>query len=137
MASTQQLKRRIGSVKNTKQITKAMELVAASKMRRAQENAARSRDYRNLARQILSRLRELTDVSKHPLYNQRTVKTRLHIVVASDRGLAGAYNSNIFRQFAKELQADKDQGIASQAIVVGKQISQFASRLEQCEVVAA
>ncbi len=137
MASTQQLKRRIGSVKNTKQITKAMELVAASKMRRAQENAARSRDYRNLARQILTRLRELTDVSKHPLYNQRTVKTRLHIVVASDRGLAGAYNSNIFRQFAKELQADKDQGIVSQAIVVGKQISQFASRLEQCEVVAA
>lgn len=137
MASTQQLKRRIGSVKNTKQITKAMELVAASKMRRAQDNAARSRDFRNLARQILTRLRELTDVSKHPLYNQRKLKTRLHIVVSSDRGLAGAYNSNVFRQFTKELQQDKEAGVTSQAIVVGKQISQFAARLEHCDVVAA
>ena len=97
MASRQQLKQRIGSVKSTRQITKAMELVSASKMRRAQEYAYRSRDYRNLARQILARLRQLTDVSKHPLYAERKVKTRLHIIVTSNRGLAGAYNSNILK----------------------------------------
>ena len=77
MANTTQLKRRITSVKNTKQITKAMELVSASKMRKAQENAFRSRDYRNLASQILTRLRELTDVEKHPLFaTRKDIKTR-------------------------------------------------------------
>ncbi len=136
MASTQQLKSRIGSVKNTKQITKAMELVAASKMRRAQDNAARSRDYRDMANQILTRIRELTDVSKHVLFEQRPLKTRLHIVISSDRGLAGAYNNNVFRQFAAELQEDKKNNVASQAIVVGKQAAQFAGKLSDCEVIA-
>lgn len=137
MASRQQLKQRITSVKSTKQITKAMELVSASKMRRAQELAVKSRDYRDLARQILARLRELTDVKKHPLYEQRPVKTRLHIVVTSNRGLAGAYNSNVLKQLARELQEDKDAGIASQAIVIGKQGARFIVRFEHVEVVAA
>lgn len=131
MANTIALKRRITSVKNTKQITKAMELVAASKMRRAQENAAMSRDFRNLANQLLTRLRELTDVDKHPLFQQRdTVKARLHIAITSDRGLAGAYNSNVLRELAKELQADKDQGVKSEVIVVGKQAAKFITRFD-------
>lgn len=137
MASRQQLKQRIGSVKSTRQITKAMELVSASKMRRAQEYAYRSRDYRNLARQILARLRQLTDVSKHPLYAERKVKTRLHIIVTSNRGLAGAYNSNILKALTRELQQDKAAGIASQAIVIGKQGARFIVRFEHVEVVAA
>ncbi len=136
MASRQQLKTRIGSVKNTKQITKAMELVSASKMRRAQELANRSREYRNMARHILLRLRELTDVSKHPLYVQRPVNTRLHIVVTSNRGLAGAYNSNVLRRLTTELQADKDAGIASKVIVVGKQGAKFIVRFDDVEVLA-
>ena len=137
MASRQQLKQRITSVKSTKQITKAMELVSASKMRRAQELAVKSRDYRNLARQILARLRELTDVRKHPLYVQRPVKTRLHIIVTSNRGLAGAYNSNILKQLTRELQQDKAAGIASEAIVIGKQGARFIVRFEHVTVVAA
>ncbi len=137
MASQQQLKRRIGSVKNTKQITKAMELVSASKMRRAQELAQKSRDYRNVARQILARLRELTDVSKHPLYSVRPVANRLHVVVTSNRGLAGAYNSNVLRRLTKELQADQAAGIASKLLVVGKQAAQFVVRFEAVEVISA
>jgi F-type H+-transporting ATPase subunit gamma len=136
MASSQQLKSRIGSVKNTKQITKAMELVSASKMRRAQERAVKSRDYRNLATQILARLRELTDVSSHPLYTERPIKNRLHIVVTSNRGLAGAYNSNILRQLTRELMEDKEKGIGSQAIVIGKQGAKFIVRFEHVEVLA-
>ncbi len=137
MANTTQLKRRITSVKNTKQITKAMELVSASKMRKAQENAFRSRDYRNLASQILTRLRELTDVEKHPLFaTRKDIKTRLHIVITSDRGLAGAYNSNVLRQLAKQLQADKAGEIKSQIIVVGKQAAQFITRFDDIEVIA-
>ena len=106
-------------------------------MRRAQELAVKSRDYRDLARQILARLRELTDVKKHPLYEQRPVKARLHIVVTSNRGLAGAYNSNVLKQLTRELQEDKDAGIASQAIVIGKQGARFIVRFEHVEVVAA
>ncbi len=136
MASTQQLKRRMGSIKNTKQITKAMELVSASKMRRAQDSAVRSRDYSRVAREILTRLRQLTDVNKHPLFKQRTVKIRLHVVITSDRGLAGAYNSNVLRQFTRELQADKDVGTTSQAVVIGKKAAHFVGRIENCQAVA-
>ncbi len=138
MANTIALKRRITSVKNTKQITKAMELVSASKMRRAQDQAVKTRDYSRLAREILTRLRELTDVSKHPLFETRlVVGTKLYVVITSDRGLAGAYNSNVLRRLARELQVDKDASVSSQLIVVGKQAAQFVSRLEGVEVIAA
>ena len=136
MANTQQLKRRIGSVKNTKQITKAMELVAASKMRRAQEYALKSRDFRRLARQILTRLSELTDVSKHPLYVQRPIKNRLYILITGDRGLAGAYNSNLFKQFTMELRQDLDNQVKSSVIVIGRKGARFVSKLEGVNVVA-
>src|SRR5690606_34902124 len=137
MASTQQLKGRIKSVKNTKQITKAMELVSASKMRRTQEQTLRTRDYSTLARQLLTRLRELTDVSKHPLFVERTVKTKLYIVITSDRGLAGAYNSNVLRQLTRALQADKDTKVTPKLLVVGKQAARFVARFEDIEVIAA
>lgn len=137
MANTTALKRRITSVKNTKQITKAMELVAASKMRRAQEQTLKSRDYATLALQILTRLRQLTDVSKHPLFTQRTIKNKLYIVVTSDRGLAGAYNSNILRQLTTSLQADKTAKVNVQLIIVGKQAARFVARLENIEVLAS
>jgi len=136
MANTITLKRRIQSVKNTRQITKAMELVAASKMRRAQEHALRSRNFRNLARQILTRLSELTDVTQHPLYKQRTVRNRLHILITSDRGLAGAYNSNLFRQFTTELMEDRKQGVKSSVILVGKKGHSLIARLKNIEVMA-
>lgn len=137
MASTQQLKRRIGSVKNTKQITKAMELVAASKMRRAQENAVRSREYRNLARGILARIAELTDVSVHPLYAKRPLKTHLFVLITSDRGLAGAYNSNLYRQTVTLFRENKDRQVTTQVIVIGRQGAKFLSRFKGIEVLAA
>lgn len=136
MANTIALKRRIGSVKNTKQITKAMELVAASKMRRAQEHAQVTRDYYNMSRQILTRLRELTDVNQHPLFRNRAIQTRLHVLITSDRGLAGAYHSNLFKQFTTELKQDQAQGVKSQVIVVGRQGARFVARLQGVEVLA-
>jgi F-type H+-transporting ATPase subunit gamma len=137
MASTQQIKSRIKSVKNTKQITKAMEMVAASKMRRAQETTLASRDYVNTARQILTRLRELTDVSKHPLFITREVKSRVLIVITSDRGLAGAYNSNVLRQLTKELQQDRIINIETKLIVVGKQAAKFVAKIDGIDVIAS
>lgn len=137
MANTTALKRRITSVKNTKQITKAMELVSASKMRRAQEQALKSREYTKMARQILTRLRELTDVSKHPLYVVRPLKKKLYIVVTSDRGLAGAYNSNVLRVLTRTLQTDMEENVQAELLVVGKQASRFAAKLQDTNVIAA
>jgi len=137
MASTQQIKARIKSVKNTKQITKAMEMVAASKMRRAQETTLASRDYSLTARQILTRLRELTDVSKHPLFVTRKVTSRIIIVITSDRGLAGAYNSNVLRQLTKELKADKENKVTTNLILVGRQAAKFAARVEGLQILGS
>ena len=137
MASTQQIKGRIKSVKSTKQITKAMELVAASKMRRAQETTLASRDYTKTARAILTRLRELTDVSKHPLFEVREAKRRILIVITSDRGLAGAYNSNVLRTLTKELREDRDSGIETELILIGKQVAKFVSKIEGVKVLGS
>jgi F-type H+-transporting ATPase subunit gamma len=136
VANTIALKRRIGSVKNTRQITKAMELVAASKMRRAQEHADRTRAYHNMARSILTRLRELTDVNKHPLYRNRQLKTRLHVLITSDQGLAGAYNANLYKQFTTELREDRDNSVKSEVLVIGRQGARFVSHLEGIQVIA-
>jgi len=137
MASTQQIKSRIKSVKNTRQITKAMELVAASKMRRAQEATLASRDYTITARQILTKLRELTDVNHHPLFITRPVKSRILVVITSDRGLAGAYNSNVLRQLTEELKNDAENKIKTSLILVGKQAAKFAARVEGVNVLGS
>lgn len=137
MAQTTIIKRRIKAVTNTRQITKAMEMVAASKMRRAQENALRTRDFYKLACQILTRLSQLTDVSKHPLFRRRELKTHLYLLISSDRGLAGAYNSNLLRRFTTEVMEDKKNHVTSQVIVVGKQGSRITVRLKDIEVLAA
>lgn len=137
MANTITLKRRIGSVKNTRQITKAMELVAASKMRRAQEYAKSGRVYREAAYSLLTRLSAITEVNEHPLFTVREVKNRLYVVITSNRGLAGAYNSNILRLLAKSIIEDDGAGVKSSVIAVGKQAANFARRLDHVELLAA
>ena len=137
MANTITLKRRIGSVKNTRQITKAMELVAASKMRRAQEYAAKGRTYREYAYSLLTRLSSITEVEEHPLYVKRAIKKRLYIVVTSNRGLAGAYNANIIRMLTRLAIADRQAGISTQVIAIGKQGANFARRVEGIDLIAA
>lgn len=137
MANTIALKRRIGSVKNTKQITKAMELVAASKMRKAQEYAAAGREYRSYAHSLLTRLSVITEVNDHRLYAKRPIKQRLYVVITSNRGLAGAYNANIIRMLAKQVIADQKAGIACKVIAIGKQGANFARRIEGIDLIAA
>lgn len=134
MASTQQLKLRIRSVKSTKQITKAMQMVAASKMRRAQEADKASSAYTHAASELLTYFAAQGATDTHPLFQKRTVKTRLLIVIAADKGLAGAYNSNIFRTYVRELQADNKAGVKNTTIAVGRRAAQFVSRLKGTEV---
>jgi len=134
MASTQVLKSRIRSVKNTKQITKAMQLVAASKMRRAQEATKASAPYTLAARELLTALSRHTSVAGHPLFAVREVKTRLLIVIASDKGLAGAYNSNIVRIYTEQLHLDDKAGVKNTTIAIGRKASQFIARIKDLQV---
>ena len=135
MASTQVLKQRIRSVKSTKQITNAMQLVAASKMRRAQDGSKASMPYARAARELLTTLGCHSTVKCHPLFEKRPIKNRLLIVIASDKGLAGAYNNNILKLYAQELQSDKSAGIGSKTIAIGRKAGQFATRIKDTEVI--
>ena len=134
MASTIILKRRIKSISGTRQITKAMELVSASKLRRAQEYAQRSRDYRNLAYDILKRLNSISEVENQPLFERREIKSRLYIIVTSNTGLAGAYNANILKLLTEALQRDQNDKIKSNVITIGSKGAQFVRRLHNVEL---
>lgn len=134
MASTRQLKSRIRSVGSTRQITKAMEMVAASKMRRAQEADKAAVSYTQTASELLSFFAAQGITKNHPLFQVRDVKRRLIIVVASDRGLAGAYNSNIFKRYIQELKSDRAEGDTTPTIAIGKKAAQFTARLREAEL---
>lgn len=98
MASLRDIRNRIGSVQNTQQVTRAMKMVAAAKLRRAQENIFRTRPYAFKLGELIARLKGQVDSSLHPLFHHRE-ETRgvLLIVVTADRGLAGAFNANIIK----------------------------------------
>jgi F-type H+-transporting ATPase subunit gamma len=97
MASTRDIRRRIKSVKNTRQITKAMELVAASKMKKAQASAVAGRPYAQLMSNMLAALAPKVDGSLHPFLQPREVKTRGILLVTTDKGLCGPLNANLFK----------------------------------------
>lgn len=137
MASTQQLKSRIRSVKSTKQITRAMQMVAASKMRRAQEADKASAAYALAANDLLANLSSQGATDDHPLFEKRPIQSRLIILIAADKGLAGAYNSNIFRKYIELLRRDDERGIANHTITVGRKASQFASRLSDTDIIGS
>jgi F-type H+-transporting ATPase subunit gamma len=136
MASTITLKRRITSIRNTRQITKAMELVSASKLRRAQDYAQRSRDYRNLAEDLLKHLNAQSEVETQELFVKRTIKNRLYVVVTSNTGLAGAYNANILKALSSQLQTDKTEHIKSHVITIGSKGAQFVRRITDVTLTA-
>ena len=138
MPGTQQLKGRIRSVKSTKQITKAMQLVAASKMRKAQEAEQASDPYTRTANEILTHLAGQGVTDQHPLYQQREdISSRLLIVVATDRGLAGAYDANVLKLYTKQLLDDDKAGVKNETIAIGRRANRFVSKLKNTEVVAA
>src|SRR5687768_15831954 len=126
MPSTRDIRRRIKSVKNTAQITKAMQMVAASKMRRAQQSALSGRPYATLMNLVLAQVTANAGDFTHPLMEKRdTVRTRGVIVVSSDKGLAGALNSNLLREVTK---FDKNNTIF---VAAGRKGSQFLARTQR------
>ena len=100
MANTRDIRRRIKSVKNTAQITKAMQMVAASKMRKAQQAALAGHPYSEVLNRVLVSLRDLVGEADHPLLESRPVRKSLVLLVTSDKGLCGALNTNVLREAA-------------------------------------
>lgn len=137
MANTQQLKLRIRSVGSTRQITRAMQLVAASKMRRAQDAEKASVPYVRAASELLSYFASQGATDLHPLFEHRDVKSRLLIVIAADKGLAGAYNSNILKLYLKELESSDEGGIATKSIAIGRRAARFMARIKGAELIGA
>ncbi len=125
MPSTRDIRRRIKSVKNTAQITKAMQMVAAAKMRKAQQAALVGRPYADLMNAILAEAGPRIASFKHPLMEIRDVKKRAVIVVSSDRGLCGGLNSNLFREAGK---LDKNTTVF---VTAGRKASQFIARTKR------
>jgi F-type H+-transporting ATPase subunit gamma len=122
MANTQDIRRRIKSIRNTAQITKAMQMVAASKMRKAQQHALGGRPYARLMNRVLVSLQQRTDPKLHPLLQVREVKKELVLVLSTDKGLAGALNTNLFRE------AGNFDAAKTVYVVVGRKARQFLSR---------
>jgi F-type H+-transporting ATPase subunit gamma len=123
MANVLDLRRRIRSVKNTRQITKAMKMVSAAKLRRAQERAIASRPYSAMLASVLESLKRRIDIYdpgtgeiRHPLLKTREEKHVLVVVVTGDKGFAGAFNSNIFKAAANFLDENPDKQIDVEAI---------------------
>lgn len=109
MANLKSIKKRIVSVKNTRQITKAMKMVSAAKLRRAQENVVAARPYARKLGEVLQRLARSQEADGHPLLEKRSPEKALVILVTSDRGLCGGFNANISKaaeRFIKERKAD-------------------------------
>ncbi len=101
MANTKDIRRRIKSIRNIGQMTKAMQMVAASKMRKAQALALAGRPYATLMNKVLVSLQQRTDPKLHPLLQVREVKKELVVVISTDKGLAGALNTNLLREAAR------------------------------------
>lgn len=121
MASTRDIRRRIKSVKNTRQITKAMELVAASKMKKAQQAALAGRPYAELMARMLAALADRVEEAHHPFLTRRDVKTRGILLITSDKGLAGPLNANLFKLVT-------DIKSPAKYVVIGRKGAQFIAR---------
>jgi len=124
MASTRDIRRRIKSVKNTRQITKAMELVAASKMKKAQQIALAGRPYAQLMANMLAALAPRVSDTQHPLLSRREVKVRGIILVTTDKGLCGPLNANLFKLVAEIKTPVK-------YVAIGRKGAQFLARTKR------
>lgn len=125
MANTQDIRRRIKSIRNTSQITKALQMVAASKIGRAQAAALAARPYANLMNKVLVSLQARTDHKLHPLLEVRDVRKELVVIISTDKGLAGALNTNLFRETA---QFDSSKTVF---VVAGRKARQFIARTKR------
>jgi F-type H+-transporting ATPase subunit gamma len=126
MATLRDIKRRIVGVKNTQKITKAMKMIAAAKLRKAQTNILNARPYTDKIASIISRLPSEDDLSSNPFFEQRDVKNVAIVVVTADRGLCGSFNQNIIKETERYINEElKNENINSRFFCAGKKGSDY------------
>ncbi len=130
MASLRDIETRIGSTKKTSQITKAMQMVSASKLTRAEQNAKAFVPYMEKIEEVVEAIASATKDSGHPMLTSRPVKKTAYIVVTSDRGLVGGYNSNILRAVTKKIAERHTSKDEVEIIAIGRKGYEFFNRLE-------
>ncbi len=123
-AGVKLLNKRIRSVKNTQQITKAMKMVAAAKLNRSQGNMLAARPYSQKLTELMQQLAGKTDIAD-PLFEVRPIKRRLYLIIASDKGLCGSYNMNVLKMARKAVDASIAEGVETEIYAVGKKVFDF------------
>jgi F-type H+-transporting ATPase subunit gamma len=134
MPSLQIINRRRQSVRNTRQITKAMQMVAASKLRKAQNAATGPQAYTNAARQLLRDLGAQTVAATHPLFAKRPVKRALTILIAGDRGMAGGYNGNVVKALGRHMRETPAEHLV---IAIGRRAALSVARAKDVETIGS
>ena len=135
MATLRDIKRRIVGVKNTQKITKAMKMVATAKLRRAQQRILNARPYAGKISEMLSHLATEEDIASNPFLKSKEVTNICVIVVTSDRGLCGAFNTNIIKEAVRYLNEEQKTGVKAKLFTVGKKATDYFSRRDY-EVIA-
>ncbi|WP_404366155.1 F0F1 ATP synthase subunit gamma [Marinobacter sp.] len=125
MAAGKEIRNQIGSIKSTQKITSAMEMVAASKMRKAQERMQATRPYAEKMRQVIGHIARANQDYRHPFMQERDVKRVGYIVVSSDRGLCGGLNANVFKLLVREMRGWKDKGVEADICAIGQKGAGF------------
>ncbi|NJC87075.1 MAG: ATP synthase F1 subunit gamma [Desulfuromonas sp.] len=128
MPSLKAIKKRITSVKNTRQITKAMKMVSAAKLRRAQEAVVAARPYANKLQQVLASLARREDQDAHPLLAQRDKGKALVVLVTSDRGLCGGFNANVSKTVERYIRANHDGFEQIDLLLIGRKGNDYLKR---------
>ena len=125
MASARELRKQIGSIRNTQKITSAMEMVAASKMRKAQDRMARGRPYSDHIRSVIGHVANASPEYHHTFMKERDVKQVGYIVVTTDKGLCGGLNVNLLKTVVSDLKQQSEEGIGYQLCLIGNKGTQF------------
>jgi F-type H+-transporting ATPase subunit gamma len=131
MAGGREIKTKIKSVQNTRKVTRALEMVSASKIRKAQDRMKSSRPYARAMKQVIGHLAQANSEYQHPYLVQRAdVKRVGYIIISSDRGLAGGLNNNLFRKLLGEIRKWQEQGVEVDVVTIGQKASVFFRRIK-------
>ncbi|HYM86342.1 MAG TPA: F0F1 ATP synthase subunit gamma [Pseudoxanthomonas sp.] len=136
MASGREIKTKIKSVQNTRKVTRALEMVSASKIRKAQDRMKASRPYARAMKQVIGHLAQANSEFQHPFLIDRAqleggaIKRVGYVIVSSDRGLAGGLNNNLFRKLLGEIRQWQDKGAEVDVVTIGQKASSYFRRIK-------
>lgn len=138
MAGGREIKTKIKSVQNTRKVTRALEMVSASKIRKAQDRMKASRPYARAMKQVIGHLAQANSEFHHPyLVERKEIKRVGYVIVSSDRGLAGGLNNNLFRKLLVEMRRWQEQGVGIDVVTIGQKATVFFRRISNVGMLAS